>query len=225
MRYVIAGFGKFGRLAMERIISSFKGVQVTVLEKDHNRIQSDLLEKASAVEVDAVSYIASQNNLREDDIIVPAVPFNLAAAVLASFRTGFSPAEIPLAHMTDLPNLFSIDRFNVVASRADFLCPDDCPEGELCTVTGAAREQLYLEIERLSLSGFTVLVVRSSQILPGVGGYELKKIRELISSVGIGKYIIATSCKCHAILTGLISGKPLEGIPSRGLRRLNPELE
>ncbi len=208
MRYVIAGFGKFGRLAVERIISSFSEVQVTVLEKNPNKIQSDLVEKASAVEVDAVSYIASQNDLSEHDIIVPAVPFNLAAAVLASYRTGLSPTEIPLAHMTDLPNLLPIDRFNVVASRANFLCPDDCPEGELCTVTRRVREPLYLEMERLSLPDFTVLVVRSSQILPGVGGYELKKIRELISSVGIGKYIVATSCKCHAILTGLGSVKP-----------------
>jgi hypothetical protein len=208
MRFLIAGFGKFGRLAAERITSSFRGAQVVVLEKDPERIKKDLPKGVEAIQVDAVSSIASHINLGQDAVIVPAVPFNLAAAVLTESRAGLSPTEVPLVLMGDLPNLFPVDRFNVVASRADFLCPDDCPEGDLCTVTGAIREPLYLELERLNLSGFTVLVVRSSQILPGVGGYKFRKIRELISSVGIGKYIVATSCKCHAIMTGLVSVKP-----------------
>jgi hypothetical protein len=102
-----------------------------------------------------------------------------------------------------LPNPMVVNESNIVCSRADFVCPDDCPEGELCTVTGKPREPLYDALERLELPGYNMLVQRSSQILPGVGGYRLGDLHRLAHFVDKGRFLIATSCKCHGILTAI----------------------
>ena len=47
------------------------------------------------------------------------------------------------------------------------MCPDDCPEGETCTVTGLPRVPLYDELELLKSPDWTTLIQRSFQILTG----------------------------------------------------------
>jgi hypothetical protein len=103
-----------------------------------------------------------------------------------------------------VPNPFALDGSNLCCSRADFFCPDDCPEGDLCTVTGEPREEpLYRMLEELEVPGVTVLVLRSRQIMPGIGGYLLGELMDLTERIPQGRSLIATSCKCHGVITSI----------------------
>jgi hypothetical protein len=200
MNIVVAGFGKFGRMAVERLGKAHPGVRIVVVEKDASR----LLEVPSKVRViagDAVAIIAGSSELEPDDIIIPMVPLNLAAEYVLRKRSEAKKTLLPEGIIDSVPNPYVVDQSNLACSKADFLCPDDCLEGELCTVTGEARVPLYDDIRRISLRDCRILVQQSFQILPGVGGYSFGSLRQLENQIRRGRYIIATSCKCHAILT------------------------
>lgn len=208
MTFVIVGFGKFGLLAMERITAEYPQADLVVVEQDRARVR-DIPERIRTLIGDASDIIAgSSHGFAPSDVIVPMVPFNLAAEYL--LRVHPRAAKIPLPEGVDarFPNSYLLDDCNLACSWADFICPDDCPESDLCTATGEPRVALYESLERISVSNCRILVQRSSQILPGVGGYTLESLARLASKVESGPYIIATSCKCHAILTGIRAAIP-----------------
>lgn len=204
MKYVIAGFGKFGRLALERLIEAAPADRIIVVEhkKDLNGIDDP--PRVHAVEGEVVSVLVNFPALEADDMIIPMVPFHLAAAFLLATLPDAREISLPQELARLVPNPWSLNDSNLCCSRSDFVCPDDCPEGDVCTVTGEPRDEpLYEFIRSLEIPGFAVRVQRSFQILPGIGGYpvgDLWKLRGLINS---GQYIIATSCTCHGVMTGI----------------------
>lgn len=206
MKYLIAGFGRFGRLALARLGKSFPDSYVEVLEQDSTRIVEGCSGRVVFRNVDAVSFLAESSGRDDDEVIVPMVPFHLAGAYILKKSPECREIPIPSDLSSKVPNPFPLDRSNLCCSRADFICPDDCPEGDLCTVTGEPREPLYALLEQTESPGFTVLVQRSFQILPGVGGYSLGELRRLHQRIRAGKYLVATSCKCHAIVTAIDAG-------------------
>jgi hypothetical protein len=54
-----------------------------------------------------------------------------------------------------------------------------------------------------------VVVVRSWQLAPGVGGYPAKYLEERLHEVSrrAGTYLVATSCRCHGVID-LLSWTP-----------------
>lgn len=203
MTYVIAGFGKFGRIALERLVNAFPQPRIVIVESRADAHLSELSDNVQLIRADVVSFLKESSGVHQDDIIVPMVPFHLLAAYVMATHPGSRELPLPEALEQMLPNPFRLGDATLACSRADFMCPDDCPEGELCTVTGERRESLYSAIEQLRVPGFTMLAQRSFQILPGVGGYPMKQLKELASRVMEGQYLLATSCKCHAVVTAL----------------------
>lgn len=204
MKYIVAGYGKFGQLALRRLQEAFPDVPVTVVESNVDRIAGLDLKHVVVMKGDAVSFLLESPSVDAEDIIIPMVPFHLAASFVIAGTPGLKETPLPRHVTAMVPHPFPIDEANLCCSRADFLCPDDCPEGDLCTVTGMPRAPLYEDLEALVIPSFTVLVQRSFQILPGVGGYsfgDLLRIRRSVSKSE--KYIVATSCKCHAMMTGI----------------------
>jgi len=201
MKYLIAGYGKFGRLAVERITQSFSGSAIIVAEQDPNKLPDDPLHGVTAFNEDAVSFMLNPKRLKPSDWIVPMVPFHLAASYILEKSSTLKLVPFPLAVSPLVPNPYPSGPSDLCCSVADFLCPDDCPEGICCTVTGWPRTPLYETLERLQIPEFKVLVLRSSQILPGVGGYSFNDLLKLEDRITPGKHIIATSCKCHAVMT------------------------
>ena len=205
MTYVIAGFGKFGKIALERLITSFDRPRIIVVESQSHALSTKVPDHVLVKCGDVVSFLKESSELRPEDIIVPMVPFHLLAAY--AMATHPSCREVPLPEGLEqmVPNPVRLNPSTLCCSRADFMCPDDCPEGELCTVTGEPRVPLYSDMERMKVPGYTVLMQRSFQILPGIGGYPVNRFADLASRVIDGRYLVATSCKCHAILTALVA--------------------
>jgi len=200
---VIAGLGKFGCIALERLQNSFPQSRIIVLEQDAEKSACKLSPAVSVIEGDAVSLLLDSPLLHDEHLVIPMVPFNLAASYVMANHANSDEIAIPEEILGLLPNAMLINASNIVCSRADFVCPDDCPEGALCTVTGQPREPLYNAISQLEVSGYNVLVQKSSQILPGVGGYRLGDLNGLARLVDKGRFLIAASCKCHGILTAI----------------------
>jgi len=204
MKYIIAGYGHFGRLALKRLRSAFPDVSIVVIDlKEFDRV---ILNQAgaTAIQADAVSFLCNSSDLEDEDVIVPMVPFHLAAAYVLARRTSARLATIPDAVSAAGPNPVRIHESTIAFSKADFLCPDDCPEGDLCTVTRQPRDQpLYTLLEEMIVPGHEVHVQRSYQLLPGVGGYPVGELRDLTRRIKRGATLIATSCKCHGIVTAL----------------------
>jgi hypothetical protein len=203
MNYLVIGFGKFGRLAVDRLLNEDPESAIVIVEQNKDQIDGTVAPHVKTLVRDGISFLMDSAQIEQEDIVVPMVPFHLAASFILSSTPGCRAIPFPEELETLVPNPFPIDRSNLCCSKADFMCPDDCPEGDLCTVTGMPREPLYHELESLKIREFTILVRRSFQILPGVGGYRYRDLCRMKEQCTPGKYLIATSCKCHAMLTAL----------------------
>jgi 6-phosphogluconate dehydrogenase (decarboxylating) len=65
---------------------------------------------------------------------------------------------------------------------------------------------LYRLLTETEPRGFRVHVIRSRQLAPGLGAYRVRDLKELlgkVSEAGKGKWLVATACKCHGIVTAL----------------------
>ncbi len=203
MKFVVVGYGKFGRLAVERLLSAGESPAILVVEQDAEKSAREMLPGVTFLNQDAVSLLLETPRIEEDDVILPMVPFHLAAVFLMAATEGLGKRALPISMASLVPNPFPVDESTLCCSRADFICPDDCAEGERCTVTGLPRDPLYGHLAGLSVLGFNVVVLRSFQILPGLGGYSFGNLLKLREWTGPGKHLLATSCKCHAIITAL----------------------
>jgi hypothetical protein len=203
MTYVVAGFGKFGRRALERLTRAFPTSAILVLERNAERRPCDLPVTATFFHADAVSFLLDSPLLQDDDVVIPMVPVHLAADCLLAAVPGLRKVSFPSDLSRRVPNPYAPDAESLCCSYADFLCPDDCPAGACCTVTGEQRDPLFSVLEGLTLPGFNIMVLRSLQILPGVGGYPLRDLLSLGKSLARGSSIVATACRCHAVMTAL----------------------
>lgn len=203
MKYVVAGVGKFGRLAVERLLSAREATSILVAEKDSEKTRGEGRPGVVVRNSDAVSLLVESRGIASDDVILPMVPFHLAAAYLLAATKGLSETCLPASVVALVPNPVRVDVSTLCCSRADFICPDDCPEGDRCTITGLPRDPLYAHLAELNIPGFQMVVLRSCQILPGLGGYSFGDLLDLGDRIGPGKYVVATSCKCHGIMTAV----------------------
>jgi hypothetical protein len=93
------------------------------------------------------------------------------------------------------------------ASIATFRCPDNCDEPvDCCTVTGEPRlANLFDVFRRIEIGGYLIQVVRSYQLAPGVGGYQLSILWRLLEEVRSTEkdVLIATACRCHGVINAL----------------------
>jgi len=144
--------------------------------------------------------------------VIPAVPIHVAFEWLFNTLRKDENLEVERLNVPEeadkqVPNPFRMSRETLYASFADFVCPDNCSEpADICTKTKEPRKgNLYEVLAKIDVSGFTPLVLRSHQLAPGVGGYTPESMNKLLHRVleTPGKYLIATSCRCHGVIDAL----------------------
>ena len=206
----IIGAGRFGSRAALKI-SQMKG-------KHHLRIvdplEDNLLRLAGSdhtlEQADGVAYLASHLHPHTDlDWIVPALPLHLAAewCLLRLRGQGVRRETLPEELIPLVPNPVLGSEGNMYTSHADFICPVNCAEQpEICMVTQRPRPKNMFELlAEIHVPGFQSLVIRSHQIGPGIGGYHPEQLFDLLSQISMarGRFLIATACRCHGVITGL----------------------
>jgi hypothetical protein len=161
---------------------------------------------------EGVRFLADNfSQLSPSNIIVPAVPVHLAFEWLTiylsdSFR--IKPIPVPEGIRTSLPYTWQTQDGSLLVSYANFRCPDDCPEpADYCTVTGKKRgKPLFQLLREIQVMDFAVHVIRSRQLAPGLGGYRVDILREMVTKITSQKFenwIIGTACKCHGTLSAM----------------------
>ncbi|MEJ5347193.1 MAG: hypothetical protein WHS46_00700 [Desulfosoma sp.] len=214
----ILGAGRFGRLAIERLLID-DSTHAVVVDGDRQRLMS-LPEQNHVMKVygDVFVFLSNQN-LSDDQWIIPAVPTHVAYGwiLMELGKTGVAhrlPVPSAVAVEPLVPHPHRTPSGTIYASHATFRCPDDCPEPEdHCTITKKPRpKKLYQTLQNLSIPSLRTVVIQSRQLAPGVGGYTGGHLREALRLIesAPGSYLVATSCSCHAVIDALLWEGPFE---------------
>jgi len=218
----VIGGGQFGLRAARLLSRDVPAPTITLVDRRSLSVNDEHFEIVTG---DGVSWL--YEHLSPDarvSKIIPAVPFHLAArwlqAQLGNARQTWHQQTIPEWLLDRFPHPFLTADGSVALSYADFLCPPDCEEPEgYCTHTGEPRPTpLHRYVETVDCPPYHVLVLRSRQFGPGVGGFYPEDLWNLLARAR--KYrerslLIVTACSCHGIATllcpnGLPSDIPLD---------------
>jgi hypothetical protein len=219
--YLILGAGKFGRLAINRLARQDAAASFVVVDRDPAALMMALdgVPGLTPVASEAIAFLVQ--HVRGDgrwDWIVPMVPVHVAfhwllAGPLAG--SAWQPAAAPEAVAGLIPGARRGPHGELYLSRARHLCPDDCAEPVACPITGEARDlPLHQELASLHLAGYEIRVIASRQLAPGVGGYSPGRLLDLARDMGTlkGNVLIATACRCHGVIQGLVQGSGEERV-------------
>ncbi len=210
----IIGIGKFGRQALNCLERVYPDSHFVLIDFSHKRLAGVSGPDRTPVHSDGVTFLVENLHSDKDpDWIIPAVPIHLVSQWILTKKAvdGWRRSRIPEAVMKFLPNCIEGKTGDMYVSHADFICPDNCPEpADSCFFTGKKRkENMFDLLSKIKVPGFHPVVVRSYQLVPGVGGYQPKQLfralRE-ISTIG-NAILLSTACRCHGVITGLKSKK------------------
>jgi hypothetical protein len=179
-----------------------------VLDIDGSRLSQLHATAARLIQEDGIQFLVGHDHLLcPSHTIVPALPHHLAFEWLRQrLAEEFTVERLPVPESIreELPHTWPASDGSLLVSYADFVCPDDCPEPERCTVTGERRHPLYDVLAGVVLPDFQVHVIRSRQLAPGLGGYRMADLVSAAQRVAYGKrgkWLLGTSCRCHGVIT------------------------
>lgn len=205
----VLGAGRFGSLAVRRILRQQRDCRLLVVDHDLNRLEKLGDESIKTVVQDAVTFLLEHPGLGSE-WIVPAVPVHVAFLWLCQYLSReVTVTELPVPQELDnqVPNALRARGGGLYTSFATFRCPDDCEEpADRCTVTGKLREaHLFDVLRQVEVPGYNALVVRSQQLAPGVGGYRFCVLWWLLDQVRASRnpVLVATACRCHGVVHAL----------------------
>ena len=205
-RFWIIGAGRFGQIAVTRIAAKKTSARITVI--DQRSIDFDPNE-IDMIRQDGIQWLATR--LHPDapvDIIVPAIPVHVAVQWMhCKLKKIYEiyPLIISNNWLTRLPHPMRGGVGRIYVSHADFRCPDNCPEPKaICTHTGKPRPRdLFRFLAEIDFGDVLPIVLRSHQILPGVGGIypdELFDALEMVRRNNTRPLMVATACRCHGVI-------------------------
>jgi hypothetical protein len=207
----IIGAGRFGKRAVD-VLSSRLDSPLWVVDKEGEALRVTAGPRVERILQEGVLFLVeSLPRLHPTNFIVPAVPIHLAYEWLRlclKDKLSVFRIEVPESMKPFLPHTWEGSEGSLLVSYADFQCPDDCPEpADHCTVTGKRRgTPLHERLSNIARAGYRVHVLQSRQLAPGVGGYTVGDLREALERVesgGKGKWMVATACKCHGIVSAM----------------------
>lgn len=212
----IIGAGRFGSRAA-KILGCRQESIVWLFEKDREALAHTKARLLHGIHGDGIRFLVENfSHLHPSSVIVPAVPLHLAWEWLKNHcgENTLVQTDVPKEIHSLLPHTWTEPKGSVLVSYADFLCPEDCPEPErVCTVTGRSRGlPLFQRIGELEVEEFNLHVIRSRQWGPGVGGYTVSDLAQLLNRVKShpkGRWLVATACRCHGVITALKADLPL----------------
>jgi hypothetical protein len=205
----VIGAGKFGKRAVELLHSATSSTTFVLVDQQP---VTNLPPDIDFVCSDGVEWLVQQSVSDSDTAltkIIPVIPVHLTAEwlkrKLAADGGVVSSVRIPESLLDQLPHPMRLRSDKVVISYADFICPDNCLEpDEICTHTQELRPQpLYEVLEKMDIENFIPIIVRSKQFAPGVGGFYLKDLCDLLTrarSLPDVPLLIGTACKCHGVI-------------------------
>ena len=217
-RFWIIGAGHFGRLAVERITRHISDAIISVVDKQPFTLAR---EGIVSFNQDGIGWLKDRlSHTSPVDMIVPAIPVHVAYAWLTlKLKNYFDihSIHIPDSWLIQMPHAIRGTTGQAFVSHADFLCPDNCPEPEnICTHTGKPRPMdLFRLLDNLDIEAVLPIVLRSHQLLPGVGGIypaDLMSALDTARKNSQRPLMIATACRCHGVVDFLRLEKKADSV-------------
>ncbi len=208
---LILGAGRFGSRAA-RIMARETGRTIWLVDPSGEALEAAAGPPVKRIRAGGVEFLSERaDELPWEATVVPALPVHLAALWLCRAPGSGMRGRIVAVPEPARPgsaHVWTGDDGTLLVSFAGFLCPEDCPEpADYCTVTGRKRPvPMYELLRSLSAPGFNVHVIRSRQLAPGLGGYKLRDLSEMLERVikaGPGDWLVGTACRCHGALTAV----------------------
>jgi hypothetical protein len=207
----ILGAGKFGLLAQERLSWRYPKAKIWLIDKNPPNLQNlSIQNQTQQVKRDALRFM-QDNTPSGGTWIIPAIPVHVAFQwLIRTFRSEnrrVSIISVPRSIDVQVPNPYRSEGDTLYASYATFICPDNCSEPDgICVYTRKARlGDLFEKISEVAESDFHVMVIRSFQLAPGVGGYPAEHLQMVYQTISNnpGNYLVSTSCRCHGVINAL----------------------
>lgn len=200
---LILGAGKFGSSAAVKIAERWPDCSIRISD-----IKTRIDDSLPGEHFPATEAMDLMNDYLKkgitDDIVVPCIPVHAAFNWVLS-HLGFC-IPVPVQLMEELPGAIAGKDGCIYSSLSNFTCPEDCTEpGDRCPVTNRKREAPLFEIiSSLSVHSYTIIALRSAQLLPGTGAFTSGVLFELLDLVRKkrGRFLIATASKCHGVIHG-----------------------
>jgi hypothetical protein len=206
---IILGGGRVGRRAVA-LLAGLGFTDLTVVDPDPTAL-AGLPVGVARVRAEGAEYLAGTWLPQGKDPwswpsawIIPAAPAHLAWRWLL-LHLQAAPAPVPGEALTGLPGLTQAGQGGYALSFAPALCPENCDEQAPCPQAGGPVEPLY-DLLRTRSTIWPVLVLRSFPLAPGLGGYpasHLFRLARRTGELGPGLILMATACRCHAVVHGL----------------------
>lgn len=208
MQIWIIGGGRFGLKSVKRLLQGKEPHKITIVERDRSRCQAYHPLPVACICQEGVAFLAETfSKMADTDWIVPMVPIHLAFEWMKQVLRGelkLTPRMIPEEMVQRFPNPVRGGIGKLYSSLADFRCPDNCSEpASICTYRQQPRPyRLYQRMEAEQENGVSAVVIRSRQILPGIGGYQRNDLKAALDRVknGSAPILLATACKCHGVM-------------------------
>jgi hypothetical protein len=156
MKYVIAGYGRFGRLALARLKEAFPETQALIIENNRDKLTGEFPSGTTAIESDAVAFLLNSDLPGPDDVIVPMVPFHLAAAYMTARLPNTNETELPNEIAHAVPNPIRINFSNLLASRVG-----GYPVRDLIKLLGRVTTGRYLVVTSCKCHGVITAIKRN----------------------------------------------------------------
>lgn len=207
----ILGAGQFGTLAAQRLGKRYPDASFLVVDERREKLERIERDFGLTVSLEDLPSFFGNDWVDDETWIIPAIPVHFAFEWIANELRKSGEVDhppVPEAVAGQIPNPYRALSGSLCASFATFICPDFCNEpDDICTHTKSPRlGNLYEELARIEPSECHMMVVRSWQLAPGVGGYprgSLQNILGKIAETAEGSYLIATSCRCHGVIDAL----------------------
>ena len=205
-RFWILGAGRFGQIAVERITRHIPHATFTVVDQKPSAIDGTDI---ATIREDGIKWLNRTLVPNASvDLIIPAIPVHVAVDWLKlNLQHLFYINSLPIqdSWLTRLPHAMRGKAGQAFVSHADFICPDDCPEpAKICTHTGESRPMdLFRLLGKFDLDDVLPIVIRSHQLLPGVGGIypaDLMSALDTVCNHSHRPMMIATACRCHGVV-------------------------
>ena len=208
--FLVVGCGRFGSRAAQTLRKRYPLSKITVVDQDQRALRKISRLSLETVVGEGRQYLEQSGSRNLPfDVIIPAVPFHLAFEYVFSRLKDFTPKRSRVPIFSGLPNPTVGRTGDLYTSLADFLCPEDCPEPPTyCMMTRKRRSKPLYGILGDLEGPFVPLVIRSKQLGPGVGGFESRRLTDLVKQIREKLptnplFLVSTACRCHGVTSAL----------------------
>ena len=207
---LIIGCGHFGGQAITKLLGKDSHSKIIVVDKNKKALQRISHLPIKTILCDGtLSLHSSLSEGCKTDYIIPAVPFHLAFEYILSKLKPFGATRRKVPPLIGLPNPMKGKKGDLYTSFANFLCPGNCPEpSSYCTITGERRPKSLDQLLKELSGPFESKVIRSQSLEPGVGGFKVKVLLDMMADVKKRRsserlILISTASRCHGVTSAL----------------------